>query len=98
MKIEILLKKFFWWKLCLARSETYVGFIVDLANKFLMFAIFLKVYNLTNKYLILSVLLIYIVSKTIIGYVDIKYGFASMEMSVKNKINPEIMSIYNKLK
>jgi len=92
---EYVAMKFFYLKLCVDRAHAYVQLPLNLFTNFSIAATFLKVFGLLEHYIILIPIFIFLAFATIIiGHLDIKYQFAHLETSIRNKINPELMHIY----
>lgn len=90
------LKKFYYLKLCYNRASSYIKIPMNLIQKFLLLAIWLRLYNIDNYFLMICVFILLVVSLLIIGHLDIKYKFAHIEISINNQINPELMDIYKR--
>lgn len=94
-----ILKKYYFLKLCVNRSNSYVSLPMGIFKDFLLVSMWLKLnYNVSNYTLILPIFAGYFGLIVLWGYIDIKKKFAHIEMSINNKINPEIQTILKNTK
>lgn len=89
---------YFKFKLAFGRADGYLGLPLDIVNKFMVLAIALKVFGITNWWLLGIIFAIGISIYCVVGYLDLKYRLMDKEISLHNKYNPEISLIYKKLK
>lgn len=87
------LSYFYYLKMCYNRATSYTGIPMDLLQKYLLVSVWLKVYNFSNNFIIAMLFLGLIITYITIGYLDIKYKFAHLEVSINNKLNKDLQYI-----
>lgn len=88
-----ILKKFFYIKLCMDRSDAYMGILMDIFTKGVMFATFLKVFGWDNWVLVVSLMMFGILVYIIWGHIDLQIGLFKIWQSMLNSHNPELQKI-----
>lgn len=96
-KLHRILKKYFTFKLYYNRAHSYVSIIMEWSKNIMLVSIFLKMFNITNYWLVFVFFVIALVVVFTIGYFDVKHEVAHLEMSVMNQVNPELMEIHKKV-
>ena len=87
------LARYLYFKLCWNRSYSHLSIPLQIVDKVMMIAIFLKVFNIVNYFAIGVIVSIYVAIMVVLGHFDLKHGIASKETSLRNKYNPEIQEI-----
>lgn len=90
------ISKAIYLKLCWNRAWSHVAIPLTIAEKVLILAVFLKVFNINN-YLIIGIIsAIGIIALFFLGHLDLKKGIADMEISLFNNYNPEMQKLLKK--
>lgn len=94
IKLRRILSIFYYIKLCYIRGYSYIGIPIVVVGYYFVASLYLKMnYGMQNEIMMFIVFSLIIGSGLTIGHLDIKHKFADAEMSVQNKINPELQTI-----
>lgn len=89
------LERFFYWKICFSRSNSYYGTFTGLLEQYLILSLWLSVtFGFKNQLLLLAGGFILVVIASIVGHIDIQKGIAKLEVGVSNRLNPHLMEIH----
>ena len=91
------LRKYYYLKLCFNRAYSYVQTPVDIARDFTIIFVGLTMLGFHNRFVIVLGFVVAVVTAVLAGHFDVKNRFAHIELEVNNQINPQLMSIYEKV-
>lgn len=97
-KLRLILDRYFYFKLCYNQAGSYTGILTDLAQKFLLLAVFLKAYNITNYFIIFSAFIFFFLTIIYLGHIAVKLNLNKLETSFFNQYNPELIKILEQTK
>jgi len=98
MNWKPLIHKLLYLKLCYNRAGSHLSIPLGIADKALLLAVFLKVFNL-DSYFVVGVAIVAVIALfLVIGHADLRLKIMSKEMSLTNKYNPELSYLVTKHK
>ena len=84
--------------MCWNRAMSHLSLPMFLIEKYLVIAVFLKVYNIDNLLLLTTACTIGTMAVLYVGHLDIKHNIYALENTITNKHNPELMYLVNRNK
>lgn len=97
-KFYFYLDKFFYLRYCYNQTSGYFQIPIDLAQKFLLLAVFLKAYDLDNYWYVLPAFGVLLFLTIYSGHRIIKLDVHRREHTFNNQYNPELMKILKNTK
>ena len=84
------------WKLYWNRANSHLSLPLSILEKIGLLIVVLKVFNVTNWYIVGAVFVVLIVLFFYIGFLDVKYKIIDRETSLSNSFNPEMQILLRK--
>jgi len=88
-----MIKKLIYLKLCWNRALSHINIPLSIINHGMMFAVFLKVFNLYNWKILSLFMIVLCGSLIVIGHYDLKLRIYDIETSMNNEFNPELKTL-----
>lgn len=88
-----ILRRYFTLKLYYNRSVSYFGWFQGIVEKGILIALLLKAYHLPTSVIILLAVG-FLLFSFFVGYIDVRLGWAHLETTINNSINPQLMDIH----
>lgn len=92
------IEKYFYIKQCFANIHGDFNLPLTIMNFGMLAGVFLKSYGFHNTWFLIPIGLVSVVVLIWLGHLKYKYKFASRELSIQNKFNPELMKIFDNSK
>ena len=96
-RVGVFLRHYYYFKLCFNRAYSYIQTPIDLARDFTIIFVGLKFLGFHNRFVIIACFVSVVCLAVLFGHFDVKNRFAHIEHDVNNQINPQLMSIYEKV-
>ena len=86
---------YFYLKIARNTGNSQTGFFKSLVASILTIGIFIKVFGITDYWLVIAVGIAIELFDFVIGVVFLKYGLATREITISNRYNRELSTIYH---